>query len=555
MSKKANGDDSPYSGRWVARLGGRIVGQGGTPEAARRAAGATRHKEKAEVSYMKKSWSPPLADLISKIIALSPDSELYLVGGAIRDALLERTSHDFDFVVPENAIGLARRVARALEADFYVLDQAFGAARVIVRGADGERDFLDFSDLRGGSIEADLAGRDFSINAIALKVRDGTTLDPQHGTADLRAKVIRACTPSALEEDPIRILRAVRLAAALDFSIEARTRQGLRAAAHLLPSVSAERQRDEWFRMLGGRRVEACVRALEMLGVLPHSLPELGGLKGVEQPAPHVHDVWDHTLSVMGHLEEILDLVLDGSVEDANGLQASLLTLGVGRYRKQLGDHFSTAPNPDRPLRAMMQFAALYHDVGKPARQSRGEDGRLHFLGHENESAVIAVKRGSQMNLSNAELDWIQAVIAHHLRFYFLASRMEAAGEAPSRRAVYRFFRDAGSVGIELILLALADMRGKQDHLLTESSWSAWVSVARNLLEHVWERPEVAVAPPRLVDGNELMRELALQPGPAIGQILEAVREAQAAGDVHDREAAIDFAREWAGRNPEMRAD
>jgi tRNA nucleotidyltransferase/poly(A) polymerase len=544
ISKKDDSDESPYAGRWVARVRDRIVGQGATPDAARRAAKSHRPKDRIEIAYMHRSWSPPLADLISKLAALAPSGNLFLVGGALRDSLLSRSSHDYDFVVAGDSIGLARLVARALKADFFVLDQEFGAARVIVTQPNGMRDNLDFAGMRGSNIEADLNARDFTINAMALNVLDGTTLDPLHGATDLRAKVIRACSPKSLDEDPIRILRAVRLAAALGFGIGPQTRKAMRAAAHLLPPISEERKRDELFRMLGGQKPEACMRALEMLGVFPHLLPELSALKGVQQPTPHEHDVWDHTLSVMRHLGDILDLALHGTVEDANGMQASLLNLGIGRYRQQITEHFSAGLNPDRPLRSLLQFAALYHDVGKPALESRGVDGRIHFIGHEKKGADVAVERAVKLKLSNAEVEWLRVVITNHLRFFFLASRKEADGESPPRRSVYRFFRDGAPAGVELVLLGLADLKGARDHLLTEEVWGAWVSVARSLLENLWERPEEAVAPPRFVDGNDLMHELALPPGPAIGQLLEALREAQAAGDVTDRESSFAFARE-----------
>jgi poly(A) polymerase len=319
----------------------------------------------------------------------------------------------------------------------------------------------------------------------------------------------------------------------------------MRAASHLLPAISAERKRDELFRMLDGPQAGTCMRALEMLGIFPHFLPELSALKGLEQPAPHVHDAWEHTLRVMGNLAEMLDLLLEGKVKESDGLQASVLTLGIGRHRERMKEYFSVSLNADRSLRALLQFAALLHDIGKPATQSRGKDGRIHFIGHEKEGATLAGERARQLNLSNAEVDWIHAVISNHLRFFFLAYRMEAQGQAPTRRAIYRFFRDAGTAGVGLILLGLADLRGTRDHLLNENIWSAWVSVARLLLENLWEKPEEAVAPVRLLDGNEVMKELALQPGPAIGQLLEAIREAQAAGTVLDRGSALDFARDW----------
>ncbi len=553
MAEKTGPGDSAYSGRWVARIRGKIVGQGGTPEAARRAAGANRHKEKAAVEYMHTPWDPPASHLIPKIVAVAPRGDIYLVGGAVRDALLGRVSHDFDFVVSENALRLARQVASALEADFYVLDEEFGAARVIVTGEGGTRDILDFTAMRGGSIEVDLAARDFSINAIALNARDGTTLDPLHGASDVLAGIVRACGPTAMKDDAIRVLRAVRLAAALEFKIETGTRRDLKAAAHLLPGITEERKRDELFRILSGPRASACMRAVEMLGVFPHFLPELGTLRGVQQSAPHVHDVWDHTLSVMRHLEEILDLVLDEPVQTANGLQSSLFNLGIGRYRQRIAEYFSEGQNPERPLRGLLQFAALYHDVGKRATQTSGDDGRIHFIGHEKDGAQVAAERARGLNLSNSEVDWLQTAIANHLRFFILASRAEAEGDGPSRQATFRFFRDTGFAGVALILLGLADLRGTRDHELNEKTWSAWVAVARALLESLWERPEEVVAPPRVVDGNDLIQELSLRPGPTIGLLLKGIREAQAAGDIKDREDALAFARNWITKGADMK--
>jgi putative nucleotidyltransferase with HDIG domain len=533
----------------VARLQGRIVGQGGTPEEARLAAQGERYKEKAEISYMHAESPMALPPLLDAVTALADDQEIHLVGGAVRDALLGTVSHDFDLVVPKNAINMARRVAGGLGADFYVLDESFDAARVIVTNASGIRDVLDFTSFRGPDLVADLAGRDFTINAIALDLKARTTLDPKHGAIDVREKRIRACSPSALKDDPIRILRGVRLAAALGFTIEAATRQSMKSSASLLQNTSTERRRDELFRILGGARPDASLRALEMLGVFPHFLPELTALKGVHQPTPHVHDAWEHTLGVMDHLAEILDLLLEDKLEGANGLLISRLMLGIGRYRAHLAEHYRKSLNEDRSLRALLLLAALLHDVGKPSTRSVDEDGRIHFLGHEREGARLAVQRAVGLNLSNAETARLGAIIQHHLRFFFLARRMEEAGEAPSRRAIYRFFRDAGNCAVDLILLGLADLRGARGHTLTEETWAAWVDTARVLLENLWERPAESVAPPRLLDGNGLMQALGLQPGPLVGRLLEAIRESQAAGDVSTAEGALEFARAWLARH------
>lgn len=534
---------SPYAGRWVARVHGRIVAQGGTPEQALHAAQISRHKEKPEIIYMPVPFS--YSPLIDKVRDLLPNQEFYLVGGAVRDLLLNRISHDLDFALPANGISLARRVANALKADFMVLDDERDTGRVIVTESDGTRTFLDFAVYRGKDLDADLRARDFTINAIAFDLRSQTLIDPLNGGADLRLKLIRACSSTSLSDDPVRILRAVRQAAAFEFKIELETRKAMKQAASLLPKVSPERQRDELFKMLAGPKPDTSMRALEMLGVFPYLLPELPALKGVEQSSPHIADVWEHTLSVLAHLEGILAVLAPGyGAAKTNDLFTGLLTLRIGRFRDQFARHFAESLNTDRSVRAALFFAALYHDVQKPVTKSVDEVGRIHFFDHDVRGAQVAAQRGRAFNLSNDELERIQTIVRHHMRFHFFTSRLEGEKQEPSRRAIYRFFRDTGEAGVDLVLLGLADLRGTQGATLTQDTWAAALDVARILLENYWEKPQEAVAPPRLLDGNELMSELGLEPGRIVGQLLEAIREGQATGRIENRAQAFEFARE-----------
>jgi tRNA nucleotidyltransferase/poly(A) polymerase len=569
-------NELPYAGRWVARLDGRIIAHGGTPEQARKAAQRSRNKEKAEIIYMPLASPISLSPLVERVRLTLPDQELYLVGGAVRDAFLGKVSHDLDFAVPQGAIAIARQIANALKADFYILDESFDTARVIVKAdqrpeaAQDEissrqsrlvRDFLDFSSFRmpagitgkqPATLENDLRGRDFTINSMAYDLRAGSILDPTGGASDLRSKVIRAASASAMEDDAIRILRGVRLAAALEFKIDPSTRKAMKAAARLLPEISAERQRDELFKILDGPRPDASLRALEMLGVFPYFMPELAAMKGVEQSAPHVANVWEHTLSVMSYLDGILEALDIDPHSDSSDLFTGLLTLRLGRYRGRFADHFESRLNPDRSLRALLFLAALYHDVSKPATRTLDETGRTRFLGHDSQGAERVASRGRAFNLSNDEVARLQTIIANHMRFHFHVNRLEAEGRQPSRRAIYRFFRDTGEAGVDLMLLGLADLRGTRQHLLTQQTWNSALEVARIFLENYWERPEESVAPSRFVDGNELMMELGLKPGPVVGQLLEAIREAQATGEVSNRDQALAFAKTWlmAKKNP-----
>ena len=544
MHDSSEKTSSPYAGRWVARVRGRIIAQGGTPEQALHAAQISRHKEKPEIIYMPVPFS--YSPLIDKVRQLLSEQEIYLVGGAVRDMLLNRISHDLDFALPSNGIALARRVANDLNADFMSLDQERDTGRVIVTESDGTRTFLDFATYRGKDLEEDLRARDFTINAIAFDPRTLTLLDPLNGASDLRLKILRACSGTSLSDDPVRILRAVRQAAAFAFKIEGETRKAMKEAASSLPRISVERQRDELFKILEGPRPDASLRALEILGVFPYLLPELPALKGVEQSPPHVYDVWEHTLSVLGYLENILGALAPGyNADDTNDLFTGLLTLRMGRFREQFARHFAASLNTDRSVRAALFFAALYHDVQKPATKSVESGWRIRFFDHDVQGAAVAEERARAFNLSNDEVERIRLIIQHHMRFHFFTSRLEGDRQEPSRKAIYRFFRDTGKASSDLVLLGLADLRGTQGATLKQETWTAALDVARILLENYWEKPQETVSPPRLLNGNELMTELGLAPGRVVGQLLEAIREGQATGKVENRAQAVAFAREY----------
>jgi putative nucleotidyltransferase with HDIG domain len=495
----------------------------------------------------------PLPALVERIRSLLPDQELYLVGGAVRDMLLGRNAPDLDFAVPAQAIPLARRLADSLHADYVTLDDQRDTGRVIVTELDGSRTYLDFAAFRstvpgdtGDALQADLRGRDFTINAMAYDLARNALIDPLEGGKDLRAKRIRACAPEALRDDPVRVLRAARLATALGFQIEGQTRELIREAAPLLKQVSPERQRDELFKILDGAKPYTCLRVMERTGVLPHVLPEITTLKGVQQSSPHIHDVWEHTLAVLQRLEEILSVLQPGyEADNTNDLFTGLLTLRIGRYREQFSAHFDQALNADRSLRSLLFFIALYHDISKPETRTVEPNGRVRFFDHDQLGAEAATNRAAALHLSNDEIERVQTVIQNHMRFHFHTSRMAGQGKEPSRRAIYRFFRDSGAAGPDLVLLGLADLRGTQGSDLSQDTWAAALNVARILLENLWERPHETVAPPRLLDGHELMQQLGIPPGPQLGELLEAIREAQATGKVSDRDAALEFARSW----------
>lgn len=535
---------SAYAGRWVATIGQRVVAQGGTPSQALKAAKAACFKETPQVVYVASTQPILFPEILTQISSiLPPDLPVFLVGGAVRDALLQKESHDLDFVTVRDSLAAGRKVANALEGAFFILDDQRQTARVVLKDKHGARQTLDFALMRGSSIEADLLDRDFTVNAMAVDIRSPhALLDPTGGTADLLAKKLRACSPQAMRNDPIRVMRGVRLAAAYSFHIHLETRHNMRQAAAGLSEISPERLRDELWRILSGVQPGTVLRALDLLGALHYITPEIEALKGVSQSFPHTEDVYQHTLNTLHQMEKLLGFLSSTPHPDESGnLWLGLLSAKLGRYRPYFQPYLQTQLNPDRSFRGMLLLAALYHDAGKPATREVEAAGRVRFFSHEVTGEKLATQRGRALALSNVEIERIATVVRHHMRPMLLANQ----AKEPSARAIYRFFRDCGEAGVDICLLSLADTLSTYGTSLDQNTWMQHLNVVRKLLEAWWETPQKSVLPPALLNGDQIMAELNLPPGPVIGELIELLREAQVCGEIRDRQQAIDYLHSW----------
>ncbi len=486
--------------------------------------------------------------LLEQIVERLPkELPVYLVGGAVRDALLGRSEYDLDFATPGDALKISRKLADNLGGAYYPMDLERNVARIVFKPGELSVDGLthpikvDISRFQGASLDEDLQQRDYTINAMAVEVHHPEELvDPLHGAEDLLKKRLRACSPHSLSADPVRILRGVRFAVDLELKILPDTLDLMREAGSQLPNVSAERVRDELFRILALAHPGTALRILDRLGALPHVLPEVSALKGVKQGSPHVLDAWEHTLDIINRLDSLLEVLAPQFDPDkAGNLSLGLVALQLGRFRRELAEHLAAALNPERPHRGLLYLAGLLHDVGKPASQSIDENGVIRFIGHDQYGSRLAEKRGLALKLSNLEISRLVTIVGHHMR----PSLLSHPAESPSRKAIYHFFRDTGAAGVDICLLSLADVLATYGTSLPQERWARHLEVVRALLGAWWEERAEKILPPALIDGDELKNVLALPPGPLIGYLLEAIREAQASGEVHDREEALSLAR------------
>jgi putative nucleotidyltransferase with HDIG domain len=271
-------------------------------------------------------------------------------------------------------------------------------------------------------------------------------------------------------------------------------------------------------------------------------VPELDSLKPVTQSPPHRFDVWRHTLLVLDTLEGVVAAILGQETKPRvlAGVPPGAwgdLTRTLGQFAGSVAAHLAVEISGGRDRAGLLKLGALLHDVGKPATWSQDEDGHIHFYDHEPVGARIAAERLRELRFSRDEVRRVRVMIEQHLRPAYLSR-----AEKVTRRAVYRYFRATGDIGVEVMLLSLADHLATWGPDLQERRWSRRLGVAETLLTHYFERHEETVAPPPLITGHDLMAELGLDTGPEIGRLLEALREAQAAGEVRTREDALALA-------------
>jgi len=441
----------------------------------------------------------------------------WLVGGAVRDRLLGRPTEDLDIALEGDPRPAARALARATGGAAFCLSGVFGAWRVVGPGQGWHADLVR---LRGPDIAADLALRDFTINAMAEPLGGGALLDPHAGRADLDARRLRMVSREALADDPLRTLRAARLALELDLAVEPETAAVVRAQAPGLARVAPERVFGELKRVLRAPDPVAGVRLLEAHGLADVVLPELTALRGVAQNVFHHLDVHDHTLEVL-----------------AAGASLERDPAPLGEHARAVGALLAEPLADELTRGEAMRLASLLHDAAKPATRGVLPDGRVTFGGHDEVGAELARTVLRRLRASERTVEYVAALTRHHLRLGFLVH------EAPlSRRSIWRYLSATAPYEVEVTAFTVADRlatRGRN----AEEAIAAHLALAREMIGHALAL-RAGGRPVPLVRGDELAAALGVAPGPRLGALLAQLEEDRYAGEVATREEAIARARE-----------
>ncbi len=469
---------------------------------------------------------PPSDDPLELTRAALAGTSAWLVGGAVRDRLLGRTTQDLDVVLDGEPREAARALARATRAAAFALSEEYGGWRVVARGGSWQ---VDFERLRGATLEEDLALRDFTINAIAQPLGEPSAsaaepIDPLGGRHDLARRRLRAVGPRAFADDPLRVLRLVRMAVELELRPDPDTLADARAHASGLRRVAPERIFMELCRIVS---TPAAVRGLELLGEVGASavvLPELDELRGVTQSHFHHRDVYGHTLEV---LEQTIAVQEQPGAALGEGVRAAEL---AALLAEPLADGLTRG--------GALRWGALLHDIAKPAtRAVRPADGRVTFMGHDALGSQVAEDLLGRLRTSGRLRTHVGALVRHHLRLGFLVHEPQPL----ARRTVFTYMRTCAPVEVDVTLLSVADRLATRGERAQEAI-EAHLRLARGMLADAlaWR----AAGPPSpLVRGDELAQALGVLPGPRLGELLEELAAAQYAHEIGTREQALAYAR------------
>lgn len=485
------------------------------------------HNEQAQYIHMT-SLEPRLEqhshrNLLRKVGAIAEREgiQVYAVGGLVRDVLLNRVTTDVDFVTVGAGTGikLAEAVAERLGGRTVHVYPNFGTAAIRLERLEesGGPIVLEFVAARresyrkdsrkpaveAGTLEDDLARRDFTINAMALDLhlpRFGQLTDPFGGVSDLKERLLRTPLEPAetFEDDPLRMVRAARFAAQLGFNVEADAREAMRAKASRVEILSQERITDELQKILCAPRPSVGFALLQQAGVLPRILRPLSELEGVEAIDGLRHkDNFYHTLQVVDNLVELTD-------------------------RRPC------------PTTLWLRWAALLHDIAKPATKRFIEGVGWTFHGHEERGARMIPRLFRRLKLPMDErMQYVQLLIRLHHRPIALVD------EQVTDSAIRRLLFDAGDAVEDLMTLVRADITSKNPRRVSRYL-KAFDRVEQKMVE-VEEKDRLRNFQPP-VDGNEIMEILGIPPGPVVGILKEAIREAILEGEIsNDHDSAFAY--------------
>ena len=451
-----------------------------------------------------------------KIIQLikkhSQNTEIYLVGGVIRDFYLNKENFDKDIVIANsNPEKFAKMIAENLKASFIPLDEENKIYRLVLKD---KINFIDIAGIIGNNIEDDLKRRDLAINSIAINLQTLEILDFNNGINDLKAKKIKHIREENFVDDPLRLLRSFRFQAALGFELDAELIKITKKHAKKIHSSSVERINYELLKLFGGKYSEKALLNMDLAGLLEEILPVIKELKKVPSNLHHHLDLFNHSIEIVKQIQEIYE-------------KSSL----------EVKFHLDKIDFGGESRLAHLKFSGLLHDIGKPETWSIEEEtGRHRFIKHDDIGAKTCTKMLKAAKFSKKQINYITKMIKHHI----YPSHVVTAPEI-NDKIYMRFIRKMQDEAIDVIVLAMADRLSARGVEITEEVVQKNITSLQSLLDFYLNIKDSLEPLPKLLSGEEIMELLNLKPSKELGDIIKKLKEAQLSGDVTTKEEAVEF--------------
>ncbi len=438
------------------------------------------------------------------------DNEIYLVGGAVRDFLMETKIFDRDLIVCDvDAREFALNLAEKLDAVFVPLDEVNKIYRLVLPD---KENYLDITNPINNSLEDDLKRRDLSINAIAVNLKTLEVVDYTNGLSDFDNKVIRVISEKNLLDDPLRLLRVFRFYSTLGFEIDKNTIELVKTYKNLILRPAKERVLYELMKLANGKYFSFALQKLDECGLLELIFPFVKELKQIPPNTHHHLDLYNHSIETARQVQLIYE-------NSSAAVREHLEKVDFGGFSRL----------------AHLKLSAFMHDIGKFSTWSI-EGNRHRFIKHDDVGSKLSVKILKNLLFSNKQIEYISAMIKYHI----YPSNVVSAPDL-NEKIMMRFVRKMMDNAIDVILLAIADRLSAQGPEITPEIIANNINSLDMLLNFYLEKSKNLEPLPKLLDGNDVMQILNIKPSPKLGEVMDALHEAQISGEVTNKQDAIDF--------------
>ena len=450
------------------------------------------------------------SDEILSRIADKFGNEIYLVGGTVRDYFMGLESTDRDIIVmDEDARDFALKLAELFKASFVPLDEENKIYRIVLPD---KINYIDITNPVGDSIEKDLMRRDLTINAIAVNIRTGELIDISGGVTDIRNKCINYVNELNFVDDPLRLLRVYRFQALYGFELAPETISAVCRYSDLIRKPAVERINYEILKLFSGEYAHIALENMNKTWILEEIFPFVKELKQVPPNSHHHLDLFHHSIETVRQVQNLYNEASDDVKEHLDEIDFG----GFSRF-------------------AHLKLAAFMHDIGKFSTWTI-EEGRHRFIKHDDVGAKMSVKVLKELHFSNKQIDYISSMIKYHI----YPSHVMTSPQI-TEKIMMRYVRKMDSNSIDAIILAQADRLSARGPEITDEIVERNITSLNMLLRFYLEARETLEPLPKLLSGNDVMDILNIKPSRQLGEIMEALHEAQISGDVITREHAVEF--------------